>query len=61
MGRPTKYLTDSAKKRAKKENQRKWVDGRITLGNDVLEKWRNVQRARELRTDRDVATFLIDW
>ena len=54
------HLSDSARKRAKKEQDRQLSITRVTLKGQFV-RWQDVKAAHGFKTQEEVAKYLLDW
>jgi len=54
-----KKISDSERKRRKVERNREFNESRIYLGSESS-RWKNLKEEINVKSDREVATFLID-
>ena len=59
MGRKAKYLTESARKRARRERVAMGLQKSIYLGK-VFSAWTNAKRTTEASSDQAFATILLE-
>ena len=59
-GRPRKYVTDSAKKRAQAEQKRNRPPARVYIGEKAMSLWIQTKETTGIKTDAAFAMCLID-